>query len=203
MKIVFLPGVGFNEDICKYEKFLSLLKKNIDFEFEIVNWKHDYLMDAHENHHIQYDDFGFKKTKSWFSEVVLDFQHVLLNVSDMDIPEADVYMGHSAGSILALANAKNKHCILYGSPVKLIDPKIYENGSFINACNCSGTKVLNFIHKNDIIAYPIEKENVENYYFKSPFYKCSSFNPISAHRSYWSSSEVQNKTIDKLIEWRY
>ena len=202
MKIVFLPGVGFNEDLSKYEKFLKRISEEVDCRFEIVSWSHDYLKDSHDSQHM-YDQFGFKKTKSWFTEVVLDFQHVLLNAKDMDIPDADVYMGHSAGSILALAHAKNKHCIIYGSPIKLIDSQIYENGSFIDSCNCPKTKVLNFINKNDIIAFPLDKENVEDYYFKSPFYKSSAYNPISAHRSYWGSSEVQERTIDKLIEWRF
>jgi len=202
MKIVFFPGVGFQNDLKKYEQFLNTIQREISFEYEVFNWMHGYLSENHDSDHNDLsENLSFKKTRSWFSEVILDFQHVLFHAEEMKIPEADLYMGHSAGSIIALAKAKGGHCVTFGSPVRLIQTGNHEKSSFIYSCQCKKTKVLNFIHKNDVIAYPIDKENTENYVFNSPFYSMSAYNPITAHSSYWTSREVVDKTTETLIKW--
>jgi hypothetical protein len=165
---------------------------------------HDYLIEEHSHdHEVQSCQFGFLKTKGWISEVILDFQHVVLNAQDMEIPDADLYMGHSAGSIIALAKAKKKHCVLFGSPVKLIQSNEHEKGSFLNNCNCPKTKILNVLHKNDILGFPIENKNCENYIFRSPYYSLCSYNPISAHGSYWKSNKVVEKVAKTMSEWGF
>ena len=204
MKIVFFPGVGFNKDLSKYEGFLKTLQKRVSFEYEIFNWLHSYLDKEHlDKHKDPNQGLRFKRVRSLFSEVVLDFQHVLLHAQDMEIPEADLYMGHSAGSIIALANSRGNNCVTFGSPIKLIQIEDHPKNSIIANCKCKSTNVLNFVHKNDIIGYTIDKENTENYILTSPFYSMAAYSPIAAHRAYWKSNVVIDKTTDKLVEWGF
>jgi len=204
MKIVFFPGVGFNKDLSKYEGFLKTLQKRVSFEYEIFNWLHSHLENEHFKEHLDLDkNLRFRKIRGLFSEVVLDFQHVLFHAQDMKIPEADLYMGHSAGGIIALAKSQNSNCVVFGSPIKLVQTENYQKESIIRNCKCKSTKVLNFVHKNDIIGYSIEKENTENHILSSPFYSLATYSPIAAHRYYWKSNVVIDKTTDKLVEWGF
>jgi hypothetical protein len=147
VKIVLFPGVGFHEDVSKYEKFLKKIQKEINCEVEVVKWTHSHLPESHDSGHTDLpDNLGFMPIRGLFSEVVLDFQHVLNHAHEMEIPEADVYMGHSAGSIIALAMAKDKHCISFGSPIRLIETMVFDENHILHQC----VKIISCINANAI-----------------------------------------------------
>jgi hypothetical protein len=199
---VLFSGVGFHHNIEKYIKFLNKIQKEVDCEFEVFKWSHDYMSDSHDDNHVPDNDkLKYGLLRGWFSEIVLDLQHVLYNANEMELPDADVYLGHSAGSILALAKAKNKHCILFGSPLALIANKDFPKDGILNNCVCESTKILNIIHQKDIIAYPIEKEDTENFYIKSNIFSLSRYSPLTAHGDYWGNKHCINKVIKQLKEW--
>jgi hypothetical protein len=202
MKIVFFPGVGYHKNPKRFPRFLERLKKHVDFEYEVHNWLHDYMSEEHYGDHIPNDkNLHSRMVRGWVSEVILDFQHVILHSDNMTLPEADIYMGHSAGSIVALAQAKKKKCILFGSPLHLISHKDFPKEHFLHNCQCPKTEVLNVIHKNDVLSYPIGRKNVEDYYINSSVFNFSRYCFLTAHRSYWTNKDCINKVVDQLKKW--
>ena len=94
-KIVIIPGVGlFNDDVPDRYLFRMIEKELPDFEFEWFNWKH--VLDVPDT------DLPYDKFREWTCEILLDFQMVVKHALDVDVPQGDYYIGHSAGSILAL-----------------------------------------------------------------------------------------------------
>jgi hypothetical protein len=121
------------------------------------NWKHK--LDIPDV------NLPYKDIRHWICEVILDFQTVVKHAFEMEIPEADFYIGHSAGSILALV--QNKPSIIFGSPAILV-----ESIQGIDAIRCllNSKPVLNIIHKKDVLAYPIPIDYVQNYLMQNDAY---------------------------------
>jgi hypothetical protein len=202
MKIVFFPGVGFHKNPKRFPRFLDRLNEQIKFDYEVHNWLHDYLNDDHGHNHFPNDkNLHSRLVRGWVSEVILDFQHVLLHADKMELPEADVYMGHSAGSVIALARAKKKKCIMFGSPLHLLSNKDFPKEHFLHNCQCPKTEVLNIVHKNDVLSYPVDKSNVENFYINSGILSFSRYCFLTAHGSYWTNKACINKVVDQLKKW--
>ena len=196
MKVVFIPGVGYQKDNPKFEKFLNKIKEKEDIEWEIFNWSHPRLSNKiYDQSKTQYNTL-----RNWIGEVILDFQHTLLHVDEIKVPEADVYMGHSAGSIIALTHAK-KNCILFGSPLNLVElDNVSENNTIITLKR-SATKVVNFVHKKDIIAFPIKTNVLKNIYVNS-YLNIFNYSPIQAHNAYWKSKQVIKECSFILKSWK-
>ena len=60
-------------------------------------------------------------------------------------------------------------------------------------------RMLNIIHKNDPIAYPIE--GIENFFFDSSILGVSKYLPLSAHSEYWKSKKVIDKILKQIRKW--
>lgn len=197
MKIVVLPGVGFNSKREKYEGFLFKLQKRYECEGEIHYWEHDVPLPP-----IQ---LPYKDLRKWLYEVILDFQQVVKHAFEMKIPEADYYIGHSAGSILALAQ-KDKPCVIFGSPAILVECLSDMDGDevskeFCRMINGNGRPVLNIINKYDQLAYYLRKPSMENYLYSGSWMWLNTYNPVSAHEDYWSNSKVIKKIASTLQKW--
>ena len=190
MKIVILPGVGFREKDNSYDFFINNLQKKIKHEINYHNWIHHCGFKDHDNNHISSNKMlKSKRVRGLVSEVILDFQSVLIKSEKIEIPDADVYITHSAGSILALNEIPEKHLILMGSPAGLISEEF----------NVNEKTMINIIHKNDPIAYPLD--GIENFYFDSHVAELSRYCPIGAHSKYWKSNKVINKIAEKFNQW--
>jgi hypothetical protein len=186
--IVILPGVGiFDNSIPKYQLF-KLAKKHLpDFKIVWCNWRHIYTIPETTAH-------GF--IRKWFCEVLFDFQMVTKHADMVDIPKADYYIGHSAGTILALI--QNRPCIICGSPALLVDEVMGEDAlDYLN----NSPAVYNIIHTRDIIAYDFPLAHVENEYIDSGWWSIKRWNPISAHLCYLRSKKISMKMINKIKEW--
>jgi hypothetical protein len=202
MKVVFIPGVGYQEEDKLHRKFLSDISSEVSFEWEIFKWSHSHLIEEHDDkHNLDDSNLHYGSLRGWLAERILDFQHVLLHTKDIKIPEADIYFGHSAGSILALSAAKNK-CVIFGSPLKFIEigeVKIEEE--LIANFRSPNVDVLNFVHKKDVLAYPLNAPNIKNVYIDKKRFSPFGYSPMKAHEAYWKSKEVKKEIIKSINEW--
>ena len=189
MKVVILHGVGFFEDKAPDRRLINEISKIPDCEMVWYNWKHKL--------EIPKIDLPYKNIREWICEVILDFQTVVKYAFDMDIPDADYYVGHSAGSVLALI--QDKPSIIFGSPAILID-----NIQGVNAVDCllNSQPVLNIVHKKDVLAYPIPLPYFTNTYVDNSWWNMASWNPISAHSVYWDDKAIVNMIVNQLKEWQ-
>lgn len=202
MKAVVLPGVGFHSKPEKYEGFVSEIKKHVNFdcEFEIHYWEHDWLLPEVE--------LPWRSVRSWVYEVILDFQQVVKYAYNMEIPKADFYIGHSAGSILSLAQDNAKGYIIFGSPAVLVEcihkDDVEEReivvGDIFRSMSQT-TPVYNIINKYDQLAYYLQYPNVENYVYSGSWFNFSTYNPYSAHEDYWENKKIIKKMAKKLNQW--
>ena len=187
MKIVVLHGVGFFTDNPPDHLLLHELNKLPNCETIWYNWKHN--MDIPLMDKLDYSDI-----RTWICEVILDFQTVVKHAFDVDIPDADIYVGHSAGSILALV--QSKPAIIFGSPAILV-----ESVQGIDAADClvSSQPVLNIVHKKDVLAYPLPFAN--NVIVSDPWWKITAWNPVADHSCYWDDKRIVKIITDTITEW--
>jgi len=185
MKVVFIYGVGFHDDTSKHEKFLSEISEKTGVETEAFLWTHGRT--------IPQDDLPFRGSRDFFCEVVYDFQHVVKHAAEMVVPEADMYIGHSAGSIIALM--QKKPSVLFGSPAILVE-SVEDNCDVMNEIYKNTCKTTNLINEFDLLAYSIPFNNVENIAYRGPWWSYKTYNPLSAHLNYFKSKFVINKTVE-------
>jgi len=194
MKIVVFPGVG--ADVIKepYEYFLDEIKRGLNCEGEIFVWEN-----GHKHPHVTPP---FRSVRHFVCETILDFQQVVVHAMEMQVPDADIYIGHSAGSILALA--QNRPVVTFASPAALVE-LIDATNETAKDCRvrlrANNNKVLNIINKYDVIAYPINGENVENYEYSGPWYNPLTYFPVTAHTHYWRCEKAIDKIIKTIKSW--
>ena len=188
-KIAIIPGVGlFEDDLPDYSIFDIIKKELPEFEIEWCNWQH--------NLEIPKIDLSYPTFRKWVCEVLLDYQMVIKNGFDVDIPEADYYIGHSAGSILALL--QRGPSIICGSPACLVEDL---QGVHASECLMNSQPVFNIIHKRDLLAYPLDFHHVENEIINTGWWKMSNWEPVHAHTCYFNDKKICNMMIDKIKEW--
>ena len=195
MRVVVFPGVGANGVRPSYEYFLDKITKGLNCEGEIFVWEH--------GHSHPVITLPLKATREFVCEVLLDFQHVVVHALETKVPEADIYIGHSAGSILALAQAKP--AVIFASPaslVELIDNKGQEGIKyFCDIMKGNDSNILNIINKYDVLAYPLQWSNVENYEYSGGKFWPLTYFPVTAHVHYWRSDTVIKKIIETVKSW--
>jgi len=198
MKIVLLPGVGVQTDTSTYEAFLDNFRVKFECEAEVFVWEHGDTYPVH--------NLPMRKTREWVVEVMLDFQKVITEAMTTSVPDADLYIGHSAGSILALV--QKKPCIIFGSPATIVG-SVNEHGArglhcqkLQKAMQPADRPVLNIINRYDLLAYPLIHPNVENYEYVGSRLNPLSYFPISTHIGYWKSKKVSKKIIKTIDEWK-
>jgi hypothetical protein len=188
-KIVIIPGVGiFDDGLPDYELFFLIKKMLPEYECEMFNWSHSFTKPKL--------DLGYSFIRKWFCEVLYDFQTVIEFAMDVDVPEADYYIGHSAGSILALMQPRPS--IICGSPAALVTNL---QGRHSSDLLLNSNPVYNLIHERDVIAYPLELEHVENEIVLTRWWRWNNWEPVSAHLSYLRYKPFCTKIINKIVEW--
>lgn len=200
VKIVSLPGIGFHNDHTKYDDFAKYIGKTLCCDSEMYYWRHEWPLPT--------VTLPYVSLREWTYEVILDFQHVILHTFDTPIPPANYYIGHSAGSVLALAQ-KDVSCVIFGSPACLVETikksdnlKNSDNGKLIDSIR-SKKHILNIINRYDQMAYYLDFPNVENWVFEGPWYSPSTYEPIGCHRGYWENSDVRKKITETIYKWEY
>jgi len=202
-KVVIFPGVGLHEDEHKYDSFLDTIRAS-GFDVEVNWWRHSWPLPSFNV------DVSYNIIRKWAYEVILDFQQVVRHAFTMQVPEADYYIGHSAGSVVALA--QSKPAITFGSPAILVE--ILNDGQRLDNGSCdelpfqvmfreanTNKKIFNVINTRDVLAYPLYYNGVENYYYSGPWWKLSTYNPVTAHTEYWEDKKVAQKMVERLQQW--
>jgi hypothetical protein len=211
-KFVVIPGVGFNKKPHGYNKFISNVSRRLEgWEGSLYLWEHSGI--------IPKNDYPLSFIRDWVAEVIFDFQYIISQSLEIFVPKADLYIGHSAGSILALTQQKTP-CICFGSPAELtyrMNESVlsntslyglygYENeklkekqtnlSSIINTLKKDDKKILNIINRYDVLAYPIEFIDCKNIDYSSSVLNPLTYLPVSAHLNYWKSKFVENEVVN-------
>lgn len=192
MKLAILPGIGFHNK--EPEKFISFLRAGLGENWQVkwLDWKHGYV--APELPYKQ--DIITRGVRTLLEEVIFDFEYAVLHCEDFDMPIADVYIGHSAGSILALGSGTG-NIITMGCPASLIES--LGGQQMRRVLTEAKVPVFNIVNEKDIVSFPITNHNAENWYYKDsgPWYQPI----IGAHFSYWNNPVVMDTILDKINDW--
>jgi len=194
-RIVCLPGVGFH--FSKHNNLIKSLEKSFpNAEIEYFDWKHGNIFPE-----LSWKDSTYHNIIRRFSaEIMFDYNQAIKYAFQTMVPDADLYIGHSAGSILALAQF-NKPCIIFGSPAVISENSWFNDKvNYIINSKVEQTGIVrpvyNIINKYDILSYPINFDNIENVTYKKHYW-----NPIAAHLDYWKNPDVIKMVENKIREW--
>jgi hypothetical protein len=180
MKILVIHGVGKAHDECEdLAGFQTRLAAATGASVDLWIWDSPKteIRDPRNT-------WGWRWLRSFVHEAINDFAHISHNLERMvsELPDADVYIGNSAGGVLAYET--RKPAILLGSPAQLVH----------NVKSLALRPVLNLMHYLDPIAAPVAL--ADNQVIYSPMF-LPLINPVKAHTSYWSSGVV----MDKIVDW--
>jgi hypothetical protein len=199
MKIVIIPGVGYQSDNKPIEHLGNRIKKDIDCTYEIFNWHHTPLNRCgYCSYKKANDDLAYSDLRDFVTEVILDFEFAVKYGGTISIPFADYYIGHSAGSLFAIS--QDKPCAMFGSPVALVKymPKTTTENLFVNSILDNDKSVLNLVNRYDVVAYPMHEPEVKDVYFDGFCLNPMSYFPLTAHTGYWESSFVAKEIVKHI-----
>lgn len=209
MKIIIIPGVGYQSKTSPIKCLGEKIKKNLSdlsCEYEIFNWDHAALKKEIElaSNSMELRSSGgtaYDSLRSFVTEVILDFEFAIKYGGLFEVPEADYYIGHSAGSLFA--TSQKKPSATMGSPIALVKymPKqINSQNAFVCSVLNNEQPVINFVNRYDVVAYPLDEPNVKNVYFSGSKFNPLAYFPLTAHMGYWESNFVVNE-ITKHIRF--
>ena len=182
-KIVVVHGVGYQaQGSEKITDFMQKLSSATGAECEPFIWDHPGELPDDNRH-----SWFFTGVKNFVQEVLMDYTHVIMNLEKIaaDLPVADMYVGHSAGSIIV--SRANVPLVLMGSPVQLVKNVEVKDDN---------ASTLNIIHYRDPIAAPVDGA-VNTIVYRPYFYSLINF--AAAHTSYWTNKTV----LKKITEWYF
>lgn len=185
-KICIVHGVGYTSESEVYASHIAefareLARRTGVTSVELFPWQHPGQAPADPR-----GGWLFTYLREGLSTIIMDFAHVLYNLDTITkgLPQADMYIGHSAGGII-ISVKTDKPQVTMGCPLQLIE----------NVRLCSnGSNVLNLMHAKDPVAAPIS--GAENVVVRAPMF-AGMLDPFSAHTSYWKSGEV----MDQCVAW--
>jgi hypothetical protein len=181
--ICLIHGVGFFKDMKAEDitKFAADLSKTTGAVCIVSKWTHTGTFPDDKR-----DSLLFRRLRNWVYEALMDYSYALLHAADIDalVPPADMYVGHSAGGIIA-ATLHTAPTVLLGTPLQLI------RNLRLGAKNCD---ILNLMHYRDPIAAAVE--GVTNEVIREPLI-LPYINPVAAHTGYWTSKAV----LKRVTEW--
>jgi len=183
-KICIVHGVGYTSQAEVEASHIAAFAKEFAcrtgvMSVELFPWKHPGEAPADPR-----GGWLFTYLRKGLSTIIMDYTHVLYNLDDITkkLPQADMYIGHSAGGIIVSVKT-DKPQVTMGCPLQLIE----------NVRLCSnGANVLNLMHAKDPVAAPIT--GAENVIVTHPLF-AGMLDPFSAHTSYWKSPEVMEHCI--------
>jgi hypothetical protein len=126
------------------------------------------------------------------AEIILDFTRSIQDFTNHtnNLPEADMYVGHSAGSIIICGDKnEGKPKVLMGSPMQLVFQETSSKDvKAVRSLLRIGPKTLNLVCQQDVVALNLNMDRVKNFVFPVTFFdvlgRCI---PLIAHTKYWDS----------------
>lgn len=199
MKIVVISGVGYQNNDDSIKCLMGKIQKEVNCEYEAFKWNNPSLratMQASTTELLfnKMSDVAYELLRRFVTEVIMDFEFALKYGGIVDVPEADYYIGHSAGTLFTMA--QDKPSAMMGSPVALVKylPTVANSENlFINSILDNDKSILNLINKYDVIAYPVNEPEVQNVYFSGSKINPMSYFPLTAHTGYWESNFVASQ----------
>ena len=179
MKICILPGVGYQSSEPDYPLIQALKENNTVVYFDWSNKRllHLYLIKPFLSNYVR--------------EILLDFQQAILHGNTITLPEADLYIGHSAGGLIAATT--NKPAIFLGTPFHMV---MQVGTSDVNSLISKPFRRLNIVNIYDIFSEgTVGLTNME---YKSSL--LSKYLPWLAHVDYWNNSKVITTILDFIKE---
>lgn len=199
MNIVLVPGICFARDRRnKIVSFVDALKSCVDCDIDVLWFRNDQYksnkgLDARGPLKLKN-----KEKREFLCELSFDIHYVMKNFKTIEPPPADIYIGHSAGSLLTML--WGKPCITMGNPSSIIDMfHGSEDFDLFKSDSFATNPILNIVNKLDVAAYPFELPNipVENVVFSSNVLCRNNFKEI--HESYYGSKKVI-RTLEKKLK---
>ena len=188
-RICLIHGVGVHTSLASVCAFGDRLKLALPIEYTAVHWQHTGTTPADPRSTACL--FGTVRDFTW--EVLMDFTYVVreFDARRSKLPDADLYIGHSAGGILAMARP-NVPCITMGCPLSLLTQI---NPTLMASRTPFGRDMLNILHMRDPIGSPT-RDNNNVYYTNGRWNLFEYLNPIAAHVQYWKSTRASDIVID-------
>jgi hypothetical protein len=184
MRICLSHGVGLDTG---WDEGMLLFKERVEAgtgaECFLLPWTHP----GKRPPDVRSPMLGFGSMRKWLHDALMDAAHVALRYTTEPfiLPPADMYVGHSGGSI-QIAGSTTKPRVLLGSPVQLV--RNLRLTAFM-----VGGPVLNVMNHRDPLAAVIDfGKNVITYKPGLP----ATLNPVTAHQGYWKTKRVAELTID-------
>lgn len=185
-RVVLIPGVGVHKT-NQSNRLLDALKLSGKYDPVFLNWSHYFKMPE-----INWKNFGPRRhLREWLAEVIFDFQQVTYALEHIPVPPADAYIGHSAGSIIALKQKDVPVCV-FGSPAALVGDLAVAMETIGPQDINNKTHILNIVNINDPLAFPLYSRRVQNEIIKKYIL------PIGAHTNYWKNKKCVNLIMDWL-----
>ena len=194
MKIVVLPGVGFHDKVDPKDIPLinCLMKRFPQDTIEYFNWNNGHTIPPPPEDMT----WWFKPIRKFLIEVIFDFDQVIAHPFETYVPPADIYIGHSAGSVLAML--QGKPTVTFGSPYEFVADlqslKSLNTKTINRVITERAQPVFNIVNDNDILAANIKV--AENYHYKA------GWTPWTAHWDYWDNKDVCKHIAAKIEEWK-
>ena len=188
LTVCVVHGVGYHNDLSEIKEFADRIFHNTGADTTVWPWNHPGIFPS--------DPRGggaiFKSIRNFTWEVIMDFAYACKEYEAhvAAVPTADIYIGHSAGGILAMAKA-DKPCALMGCPLELVRRL---NGIQGLSMRPNASTILNLMNSCDPIAAPLV--GADNKIVKSES-MIERISPVSAHTSYWHSKA----TMRYIVPW--
>jgi len=202
-KICVVHGVGYEQKANKpIDEFMRKLREATDAYVFPYLWNHsgDKPKDSRKS-------WLFPAVRDWTQEVLMDYTYVIMKLTgdakeySFQLPDADMYVGHSAGSVI-VSTRSHLPLVLFGSPVQLINNvghDVHAETSYmletvderVKSGRTDNTNILNIMHFRDPIAAPLD-EAVNKIVYHPYFYSFANF--AAAHTSYWTNKDVLKST---------
>jgi len=174
--ICVVHGVGFSDEAVR--GYADNLQESVDATVMIHAWDHSGVAPSP----VRSGACFFGTTRKWLWEILMDYTYALKHIEDIvpTLPQADMYVGYSAGSLLISTLDVPK--VYVASPVTLIE----------RVTPLTAEKALNIMHYRDPIAAPMPW--AENVVVKD-FSVWRFVNPVAAHMECMNNSDVLKHTL--------
>ena len=184
-RICIVHGVGYHtkDGANALDKFADRLHRATGAECIVHRWNHPGVAPDP----IRKFWGPLNELRDWVHEILMDFTHVTTNIDSAiaALPAADMYVAHSAGSVITgIANQAPQ--VIFGSPVQLL----------LNAQVGAKNKypVLNILNHHDPIAAPVTWAENKKIVLKARWKTL--VNPIAAHTCYFESKKIVKLSAD-------
>ena len=191
-RIAVVHGVGLDfSRSAEFQLFCDKLAEKTGAEVVKVTWNHNGTLPSDER-----KGPVFSVVRNFVHDILMDAAQAVIQLNQgtapVQIPDADMYIGHSAGAIM-VGTMKAGPRVLMGSPLQLL-----QNLNTPRLQTMAATEILNIMHTGDPLAARLN--GAENVILDAPFslHKYGPQRYIYEHCSYWVDSQVVELCVNRF-----